>query len=702
MNPSFRIAPLAGAILVACSSLAHADPGPTPALATLPVDLDRIEVRAEREGYGPQATSTATKTDTDLEDVPQAVTIISEQLIQDQGLGTMTDVLRLVPGVGVAQGEGHRDAPIFRGNTSTSDMFVDGIRDDVQYIRDIYNVERVEVLKGPNAMVFGRGGVGGVINRVTKVADGNTYGELGVQVGSFDRARGVFDFGQPITAGSSFRVTGLYEDSESFRDGFELERYGINPTFAFGIGDATSVVLGYEYFSDERVADRGIPSFNGRPVDVPLDTFFGSPDLSYVDAEVNAFSALVEHQFSPDVVLRNRTRIADYSRFYQNVYPGNVTANADGELFVDISAYNNNMDRENVFNQTDLVMKLEGGAIDHTLLVGAEFGRQETGIFRTRATLTGPSRLPISDPRYVGGVDFTPRIDLDSVAKVAAVYVQDQIEFSPQWQAVVGLRYDHFEVEANDPLAPASLSTRDDLWSPRVGVIWQPVEALSLYASYTTASLPRVGEQLSSIPAYADDGNASLLDPEEFASHELGMKWFVQPDLMFTAAVYQLDRSNVVVSDPLQAGEFILFDGQTTEGVELSLAGEVTDRWSVIASYAYQDGTIKDPVKPDARPAQLPRHSAAIWNRFDLDDAWGFGLGAVYRDDVFATTSNKVTLNSFARVDAAVYYTLNPRLRFQLNVENLFDTDYFASAHNDNNLMPGSPRAVYLGANFSF
>lgn len=698
--------PLAAALALVLVLPAYAAP------ALDATDLDTVRVYGQRENYKADATLTATRTATALRDVPQAITVVTQEAIQDQAMHSLTDALRLVPGVGVAQGEGHRDAPIFRGNTSTSDMFVDGIRDDVQYIRDLYNVERVEVLKGPNAMIFGRGGVGGIINRVSKVADGDVHRRIALQVGDWNRGRAVIDVGQPIGADASVRVTGLYEDSESYRDGFELERRGINPTLSLALGDATRATLGYEYFSDDRVADRGVPSLLGigigRPVDVAPGTFFGSPELSPVRASVSAFTALVEHQLGDGATLRNRTRYADYDRFYQNVYPNGVVAAPTGGLNAVIAAYDSSMKRENLFNQTDLVFDFDRGGLRHTVLVGAEFGRQETYNLRQSGTFADSNVVPLEDPRYVGTVTFANRAsdaNNRSVADVAGLYVQDQIQFSPQWQVVLGLRYERFEVDLRDVRTGAVLSSTDGLWSPRAGVIWTPLAPLSLYASYSTAALPRAGEQLSSL-----SGQSASLDPEEFQNYEIGAKWDVSPGLALTAALYRLDRDNVFTVDPLDNTTAVLVKGQRSTGLELSLTGDITEAWKMIAAYAYQDGEILSDLRTSAtsvtpagtRLAQLPRHSASLWNRYDLNPQWGVGLGIVYRDEIFSSISNAVELDSFTRVDAAVYYDVSPTVQLQLNVENLFDTEYFASAHSDNNLMPGSPRGIYLGARLEF
>ena len=330
-------------------------------------------------GYAVPAVSSATKTTTPLRDVPQSVSVVTSALIADQRMASMADVTRYMPGVGFAQGEGNRDTPILRGNSSTSDFFVDGVRDDVQYFRDVYNVDRVEALKGPNAMIFGRGGVGGVINRVTRQADWGQAREASLQFGSWNNKRFTADVGRGLNETVAVRATGLYEHSDSYRDGFNVERYGFNPTAAFRLGPNTTLRGSYEYFHDERIADRGISSFNGRPVVTDPGTFFGDPTQSPTDATVNLVSGLLEHRFNSRVTLRNRLSYGDYDKFYQNVFPGAV--NAAGTT-VAISAYNNATARQNLFNQTDLIVSAQTGRFGHTLLLGTEFGRQETSNFR--------------------------------------------------------------------------------------------------------------------------------------------------------------------------------------------------------------------------------------------------------------------------------------------------------------------------------
>ncbi|MFZ2235200.1 MAG: TonB-dependent siderophore receptor, partial [Dokdonella sp.] len=573
------------------------------AAAPSPAKMDTVEVRGKRyPAYGAQDTRTATRTDTPLRDVPQAITVVTQQLISDQAMQGIGDVVRYVPGVGIAQGEGNRDAPIFRGNSSTANFFIDGIRDDVQYFRDLYNIDRVEALRGANGMIFGRGGSGGVINRVTKQADGEEHRDLSARVGSYGRSRSTLDLGQPIDANASFRVTAMVEDSDSYRDGVSVKRYGVNPTASFQFGENTKATLGYEHFRDDRIADRGIPSFEGRPVDTDSSTFFGNPALSPSWARVDAFNAVVDHAFDGGLTLRNQTRWADYDKFYQNVYPGVVTA--DGSQ-VSISAYNNLTARSNLFNQTDLTFAISTGAITHGFLVGAELSRQETDNQRLTGYFSGAGQtatsvlVPVNNPTTFQPVTFLPSAtdaNNSGIAKGAAIYLQDQITFSPHWQAIVGLRFDRFDVDLRNNRSGVAYASTDDLLSPRAGLIYKPVEPLSIYASYGKSFLPRAGEQLASLSL-----TNKALEPESFTNHEVGAKWDVRPDLSVTVATYRLNRSNVIVPDPTDSSRSILVDGQYSKGVELGLSGQFTEAWSVMGGYAYQRGELTQTQSTSAR-----------------------------------------------------------------------------------------------------
>jgi catecholate siderophore receptor len=682
----------------------------SPATADFSLEIAGIQESVSVDaviGYSVPAVSSATKTTTPLRDVPQAVSVVTSALIADQRMASMADVTRYMPGVGFAQGEGNRDTPILRGNSSTSDFFVDGVRDDVQYFRDVYNVDRVEALKGPNAMVFGRGGVGGVINRVTRQADWGQPREASLQFGSWNNKRFTADVGQGMSETVAVRATGLYEQSGSYRDGFNVERFGFNPTAAFRLGPNTTLRGSYEYFHDERIADRGVSSFNGRPVATAPGTFFGDPSQSPTDATVNLVSGLLEHRFNSRVTLRNRLSYGDYDKFYQNVFPGAVNAAA---TTVAISAYNNATARQNLFNQTDLIVSARTGRFGHTLLLGAELGRQETANFRSTGFFSSLGanvttfNAPLASPTTSLPVEFRQNAtdaDNHGVTTIASLYAQDQVALSERVDAVVGVRFDRFNADVTNNRTATDFSSDDGLLSPRLGLIYHPMQPLSLYGSYSLTYLPRAGEQLSSLSL-----TNQALDPEEFRNYEVGAKWDLVPSFSFTAALYRLDRGNVIAPDATDPTASILVDAQRTTGLEVGLNGNVARAWNVAGGYAYQDGEITRSISASAQAgavlAQLPKHSISLWNKYDFTPRLAAALGVIYRGDVFTSTDNRVVLPTWTRVDAALYYNVTSMIRAQVNIENLFDEDYYLNAHSNTNITPGSPRAVRVALTTRF
>jgi catecholate siderophore receptor len=653
-------------------------------------------VGARTAGYGARRTTTATRTDTPLRDAPQSVSVVTSELIADQSMQSMADVVRYVPGVTMGQGEGHRDAPTIRGNASTADFFVDGVRDDAQYLRDPYNAERVEALKGPNAMVFGRGGGGGVINRVTREAQWAPTRAFTLETGSYQHRRGTLDLGQGLGASVAARFNGVWEDSRGFRDEFGLRRYGLNPTLAVALGSRTTVFAGYEYFSDERTVDRGIPSFQGRPSDADIRTFFGNPAVSHSEVGVQAANAVIEHGIG-GLTLRNRSRWASYDKFYQNSFPGAV--NADGSQ-VALSAYNNRNDRANLFNQTDLTWAMRTGGVRHTLLAGAEVGRQESENFRNTGYYNNTAAsvsVPIGSPTVDTPITFRQSAtDADNrvTASVAGVYVQDQMELSRHLQAIAGLRFDRFDIEFHNHRGDETLARRDEMVSPRAGLVIKPVEPVSFYGSYSVSFLPSSGDQFSSLTATTE-----TLQPERFTNYEAGAKWDALPGLALTAAVYRLDRTNTSAPDPNDATKVVQTGEQRTTGWELGAQGSVTDAWQVTAGVSQQRARIVS--QTAAAPAGasvplVPRRTLSLWNRWQVIPAVGLGLGVLHQTKMYAAIDNTVTLPGFTRADGAVFLRITPALSAQVNVENLFDERYYATSHGNNNILPGAPRSLRI------
>jgi catecholate siderophore receptor len=652
--------------------------------------------------YRPAVVSSATRTQTPVRDVPQALTLVTEEQVRDQSFGSIGDVVRYVAGVTAHQGENNRDQIILRGNSSSADFFLNGVRDDVQYYRDLYNLERIEILKGPNAMIFGRGGGGGVLNRVTKEAGFEPLQSLSLLAGSYDNKRIAADWNQPISDEFAVRLNGVYQDAESFRDFVELERYAANPTVTYVPGDNTRITFGYEYLHDYRTADRGITSFQGRPVDVDSSTFYGDPNQSWVRAEANIATATIEHRFDNDVSIRNRTMFGDYDRSYQNFVPGAVSAD---QTQVTLTSYNNATQRQNLFSQTDVTYVAQLGGMRHTLLGGFEVGRQETDNFRNTGFFNDTTTsilVPFGDPTIDAPVTYRQSAtDADNhlVANVAAAYVQDQVELTPHVQLLAGARFDRFDLDFRNNRNSDRFSRTDDLVSPRAGLVVKPMEPLSLYASYSISYLPSSGDQFSSLTSITE-----TLKPEKFRNYEVGAKWDLR-DVSLTAAVYQLDRTRTRATDPNDPTRTVQTGSQRTEGFELGVAGNVTEKWLIAGGYAYQDAKITSTTATavkGARVGQVPRNNISLWNKYQFLPSFAAGIGVIYRSDMFATIDDSVTLPGYTRVDAALYYLISPRINLQLNIENILDEDYFVNADSNTNISPGAPRSGILTLSTSF
>ena len=659
-------------------------------------------VATDAFGYRTEAVNSATRTFTALRDVPQSITVVSSKQIKDQSMASIADVVNYVPGITSHQGENNRDQLVIRGNSSSADFFVNGVRDDVQYYRDLYNVEQVEALKGPNALTFGRGGGGGVINRVTRQAGFTGVRAFSLQGGSFDNKRITADFDQPLSQKLAFRLNGLYENSGSFRQFVDLKRYGINPTFTFAPGPQTRMAISFEHFHDGRTADRGIPSWAGLPVDVPISTYYGDPQNSPVRATVDLMSGLLEHQIGK-LNIRNRTQFGNYDRAYQNYVPGAINA---AKTLVSLTAYNNATKRRNLFNQTDLTYTLSTGGIKHTLLGGVELGRQSTNNFRNTGffnNTTTSIQVPYDHPVIGTPVTFRQSAtDADNhlLTNLGATYLQDQVTFSRYLQMIAGVRFDYFDLRFHNNRNGDHLRRIDRLVSPRAGIVVKPVMPLSLYASYGVSYLPSSGDQFSSLTNITQQ-----VKPEQFTNYEVGAKWDVRRNLTLTAAVYRQNRTNTRATDPTDPTRIVQTGSQQTNGVELGVNGNLTRKWQLVGGYAYQNAFITSATTAAAKGAlvpMVPPHTFSIWNNYQVISKLGFGLGLVNRDDMFAAIDNTVTLPGYTRADAAVYFNFNEKWRLQSNLTNLFNKKYYLNADGNNNISPGSHRGVRVSLLASF
>ena len=685
-----------------------------------------IIVTGASDGYRTIETTSGTKTNTPILDVPQAISVVTSEQIADQQIRSVADLVRLTPGLSAGQGEGHRDQVTFRGNNSTADFFVDGLRDDVQYFRSFYNIERVEIHKGPNAMVFGRGGGGGLLNRITKgaLADTTLIGGA-LSVDTFGSAYGSFDVNVPVAGRAALRVNGFYERLDNHRDAFGGDRYAINPVIGAELSDRVSVQLGYEYVRDERVVDRGVPAaFAGTlasptgPVSGFRDAFFGSRDLNQTDFEAHVVSFRSRAQLGDSLTLSAQALYGDYDKLYTNVFPATAVRTATsgafvGQQVIGIEAYADPTQRETLIGQINAEWRGDTGGIGHVLLVGGEFTAQDTdnerinGFFNSTVLTAANRRTDIlfRDPATIPPVFFVAGPTGNSNRAVASeldqlsLYIQDQISLSDAVDLVAGLRYDRFDLAVTNAFTGATVERQDDLWSPRVGLVVKPVPQASIYASWTRSFLPQSGDQFLSL-----DATSAALEPEKFDNYEIGAKWDIAPGLTGTVAVFRLDRSNTRAAGPV-AGTVVLTGSQRSSGVELSLVGQITPRWQASFGYARIEAEISSTTAaaPAGRTvAQVPRDQLTLWNRYDVSDRIGVGLGVYHQSSSFATISNATRLPAYTRVDAALFVEIAEGIDAQINVENILGEDYFPTAHNDQNISTGAPTNARLTLRFAF
>ncbi|TNE34420.1 MAG: TonB-dependent siderophore receptor [Alphaproteobacteria bacterium] len=657
-----------------------------------------IVVTGQRQGYVEDDGSSGTKTPTPLIDVPQTIGVITRDQLEDQGVSQLADALAFVPGVSLESGEGNRDAVFIRGQESTADFYLDGLRDDAQYYRSLYNIERIEVLKGANALIFGRGGGGGVINRVSKTAllNGNSAG-FDASVDSFGAFALAGDVTSRISDIAALRVNATYEEFGNQRDFYEGRFIGISPTLTVELGPETRLTAHYTYDDDRRLADRGIPALNNAPLAGYDKTLFGDPDFNTSHTRVHIARTRIEHEFSGDLSANASLQFADYDKLYANVVPG-----ATDGTSVSLSGYENLTDRQNLIGQANLIWQVSTGRVKHTVLAGFEIGDQQTDDSRRIAQFEatgGPAAsisVPLARKLAIPAISLAaPSRARDSQVTTLSAYVQDQIEIGEHLQLIAGLRWDSFDLDTRDQLSGATEGRKDEMVSPRFGLVAKPSETFSLYASYAQSFLPQSGDQFISLSS-----STAALDPEKFENIELGAKWLIQPDLFLTAALFQLDRTNTTAPDPLIPGNIVLTGSTRTKGIELNLAGSITEYWQTNIGYTYLDGEIRNTTSAapvGARLEQLPRHQLGIWNRFQLSKQFGLGLGAIYQDEQFASVSNTVKLPDYWRFDAAAYWDISERLSVQVNVENLFDETYYPSAHGNNNIQPATPFSARFG-----
>lgn len=691
--------------------------GQSPELLPFEIDPTLVEGALGRnsdEGEEKVAQSnqvTAFLTGTSLKDTPQAVTIFTKEQIQQQGIDSVADVIDYTPGVVNSQGEGHRDAVVFRGVRSTADFFVDGVRDDVQYYRSLYNVDQVEILKGANALNFGRGGSGGVFNRVAKKAIiGEEFGQIQSSIDTFGANSSQFDYNKSVGDRGAFRLNVHFDNLENHRDLFEGERIGINPTFTYQLAESTQLRFTYEYADHERFIDRGIPNFDGGPAEELDGETFGDTDLNFNDLESHTFRVSLDHEFNDNWKGRLNAFYGKYDKVYSNYFASDYERDLNE---IELDGYIDTTDRERFSISGDLVGEFSTGPIEHKVLFGGEYintssdqdrlnnvfdiTNDDQAFFSLDNGLTLSNGVARDDSGNILGTGTFSDVndDTESTLNVFSFFLQDEIKITDKLDVILGARFDSFDIEVvdNEVGGLGTLTQTENEVTPRFGIVYRPIEELSLFASYSESFLPSSGEQFTDL---VDNGQpANDLDPNTSSNLEFGAKWDVLDNLALSVSAFRLEQDAAVNGSV--AGTLERLDSRVY-GVEAQLKGEILDQWYLSFGYSYLEGEqfTDDPTTDGNNLRELPRHTFSLWNNFKLSEKLNVGLGAIYQDETFVDFENEITLPSFFRVDASVSYEINESLGVQLNLENLFSEDYFPSSHNDDNITVGAPLSARL------
>ena len=625
---------------------------------------------------------TALKTPVPILDVPQTVSIITDVDIRKQGFREIGDIVRYTPGVNTSQGEGHRDSVVFRGVRSTADFFQDGVRDDVQYYRSLYNVEQVEILRGPNALLFGRGGTGGIINRVTKKAVvGENFTAHDVGVDSFGAADIAMDTNFQLESGAAIRIN-LHSDSlANHRDHYDGSRVGFNPTMTLNVSPETTVYLSYEYADHERFIDRGIPTINGSPDESLSDIVFGNSAANVQTLEATIMRAQLEHTLSDTSKANFSFTSSSFEKLYQNIYASGY----DGTL-VTMDGYYDPTERDNTIMSANLVNELNLGGVMHTLLIGAEFIQTDNENLRYDANwsttnddneifnITRPMNFTVNSGGVATALDYVTKLNRQTASDitVTSIFIQDQIDLSDNWKLMLGGRLDDFDITVDDIKNGTSESRNDNTFSPRAGLIYKPQENVSLYLSYSESFLPRSGEQFKALSA-----TSARLDPDVFESTEVGMKVALPNDMSLTAAYF--DSEQVRAARDNDTGETSEIRGLTVDGFEIELKGKVNNDLNLAIAYSDLSGETSS----GGIPREIPEHTLSAFAAWEVNEKLSIALGLTQQgESKIKDNTPGLVLPEYTRIDLSAYYQVAPNLSVQMNVENLMDELYFPHSHS--------------------
>ncbi|MDA8667124.1 TonB-dependent siderophore receptor [Alphaproteobacteria bacterium] len=689
-----------GLLIASIASIASM---PAVAQSTL---VDEIVVTSE---YNKPDTS-ALKMPIPLVDVPQSLTIIGQEEIKLRGYGELGDLVRYTPGVNTSQGEGHRDAIVFRGVRSTADFFIDGVRDDVQYYRPLYNLEQVEILRGPNAMLFGRGSTGGALNRVTKKAViGADAASADLSIDSFGAYNLAADVNMTMSADSALRINAFVETLENDRDYYDGDRSGINPTYRRAIDNQTTLDLSVELMDHERFIDRGIPTgTNGAPVDSLRDTVFGSASLNTQTLEATIFRGTLTREFSDSVTGVFNVHYADYEKMYQNLYASGYDGTAGT---VTLDGYRDPTDRTHMIINGHITNQFTAGGMSHTLLVGGEYidTENKNHRFNSQWSTSGSDQETFALPASGSRLDITTNsanaattvnFDQDLHARTetditaTSFFVQDQIAINDKLQVLLGARFDDFELTLRDTEDPAAVTSEDRTWdevSPRFGLIYKPQSNVSLYASSSETFMPRSGEQYKAVKAAA-------LDPDEYENTEYGVKWDVSDELTVTASMFEQEAE----TESSVAGEGFIQQLEV-DGFELQVNGKISDRTSVSFGYSDMDGEAGD----GGTAYEVPETMYSLFIDHQASERLSYGIGLTYQDESIIKQKSRKSepqpyMPDYTRIDASLSYVMSDDTTVRVFIENLADEDYYPHSHATHQVSVGDPTNAKISLSRKF
>ncbi|MBC7501244.1 MAG: TonB-dependent siderophore receptor [Herminiimonas sp.] len=707
-TPLIPLGTLAAAMVFGMNPVSAQTPLST---STADVTLSPVTVRdaRDREQLGYQGDKTRVgKTLQLTKDIPQSVTVVSEQLIRERNANTFKEALRNVAGLTFNAGEGGRigDNITLRGYSAVGDLFLDGIRDIAQYNRETFNLQQIDILRGSASMLFGRGSTGGVINQVSKVAKPVDVNEVALTVGSDNYKRLVADFNKVLTPDLSFRLNLMDTKTDSFRDGVGQSRWGVAPTLTWGAGTADEVSLAYYHLKENNVPDMGVPYFNGRPLDVPINRFYGLSKADYERNETGIATATYTHLFDNDSSIRTIIRHADYERDLRGTAPrlaAGTTSITDGTI-VNRQRQARGGNEKTLALQSDYTTKFNLGGMKHEALAGLEYLEERATRFTNSSSVANPATnvgSPNADPVLPANFyDAFTRTAYNAYdGRTISVYGQDTIEFAPQWKLLLGARHDSMKADYNRPAPAGPLSRNDNVWSYRTGLMFQPIKLTTYYLSYGSSFNP-------SAEAYQLDSRTANTDPEKSRNIEAGAKWeLLNGDMSVRTAVFRSEKTNERNTDLSSPNIAVLSGRRHTDGVELEAVGRITPAWEVFGNLALMRAKIDEASADQAgtkglTPINTPEYTFSLWSTYKLGGGWKVGGGLEGVGARFANANNINVVPSYKRVDALVEYAVKA-YALKLNVFNLFNEKYYEGVYAGH-VLPGTPRTMQLTLSTKF